>query len=93
MMVVLMAWVDDIMVQGPPLLVEQIQCDLEKAFMCKCKGELTEYVGSKITINQDSMGLGTVKFTQPILVQKDVEEYNHWMDLHPRHMLLQDRYQ
>jgi hypothetical protein len=50
-MVVFVAWVDDIMVLGPPSLVEQVQHDLEKAFMCKHEGELTEYVGSKIKFN------------------------------------------
>ena len=48
-LVILLAWVDDIMVLGPPLLVEQVQHDLEKAFTCKHKGELTEYVGSNLT--------------------------------------------
>ena len=42
---------------------------------CKHEGELAKYVGSKITINSDSMGLGIVKFTQPGLVHMLVEEY------------------
>ncbi len=52
-MVVFVAWVDDIMVLGPPKLVEQVQQDLEKAFTCKREGELTEYVGIKLTIKCD----------------------------------------
>ena len=28
-MVVFVAWVDDVMVLGPPSLVEQVQCNLE----------------------------------------------------------------
>ena len=48
-MVMFVALVDDIMVLGPAALVEQVQHDLEKAFTCKCKGELMEYVGSKLT--------------------------------------------
>ena len=74
-MVVLVAWVDDVMVLGPLLLVEKVQQDLETAFTCKCEGKLTKYVGSKITINRDSTSLGMVKFTQPVLVHKILEEY------------------
>jgi hypothetical protein len=65
---VLVAWVDDIMVLGPCTLVKQIQRDLENAFACKHEGELTEYIGSMIMINRDSMGFGTLKFMQPVLV-------------------------
>ena len=54
-MVVFVAWVDDVMVLGPPSLVEQVQRDLEKSFTCKRKGELTEYVGSKLTFSHDEL--------------------------------------
>jgi hypothetical protein len=74
-MVVFVAWVDDVMVLGPPKLVEQVQQDLEKAFMCKREGELTEYVGRKLTIMHEAEGRGTVKFTQPVLIKKLNEEY------------------
>ncbi len=47
-LVIFVAWVDDIMVLGPPLLVEQVQHDLEIAFTCKHEGELTKYVGSTL---------------------------------------------
>ena len=33
-MVVLVAWVDDVMILGPPNMVEQAQQDLERAFTC-----------------------------------------------------------
>ena len=52
-MVVFVTWVDDVMVLGPPYLVEQVQHDLERSFTCKHEGELTEYVGSKLTFSQD----------------------------------------
>ena len=74
-MLVFVVWVDDVMVLGPPKLVEQVQHDLEKAFMCKREGVLTEYVGSKLTISHDKMGRGTVKFTQPVLINKLCDEY------------------
>jgi hypothetical protein len=74
-MIVFVAWVDDIMVLRPPSLVEQVQHNLEKAFTCKCEGELTEYVGSKLTFTRDDDGKGTIKFTQPVLIKKLNEEY------------------
>ena len=74
-MVVFVAWVHDVMVLGPPSLVEQVQSNLEKAFTCKCKGELTGYTGSKLTFNHDDGGKGTIKFTQPVLIKKLNEEY------------------
>ncbi len=49
-LVILVAWVFDIMILGPPDMVEQAQQDLESAFMCKCDGKLTEYVGSKLDL-------------------------------------------
>jgi hypothetical protein len=74
-MVVFVAWVDDVMVLGPPSLVEQVQRDLEKSFTCKREGELTEYVGSKLTFSRDDNGKGTVKFMQPVLIKKIHDEY------------------
>ena len=62
------------MILGPQSLVE-VQQDLEKAFTCKREGELTKYVGSKHTFNRDQNSLGMVKFMQPVLVQKLLEEY------------------
>jgi hypothetical protein len=44
------AWVNDVMILGAPAMVEQVQQDLEEAFMCKRERELTEYVGSKLTL-------------------------------------------
>jgi len=44
-------------------------------FTCKREGELAEYVGSKLTLTRDSTGLGTVQFTQLVLVCKLEEEY------------------
>ena len=36
-LVILVAWVDDVMILGPPEMVEQAQQDLERAFICNCK--------------------------------------------------------
>ena len=55
--------------------VEHVKEDLMKAFKYTCEGALTEYVGSKIDIKQNTSGLAVVKFTQPVLVQKLQDEY------------------
>ena len=65
----------DVMVLGPPSLVEQVQQDLEQAFTCKHEGELTEYIGSKLAFNRNGNGMGIIKFTQLVLLQKLIEEY------------------
>ncbi|KAL7474026.1 LOW QUALITY PROTEIN: hypothetical protein ACHAW6_000026 [Cyclotella cf. meneghiniana] len=70
--VVLVARVDDVIILGPPNMAQQ---DLERAFICIYKGELMEYVGSKLTLSRDDSSLGMVKFTQPVLVKKLEEEY------------------
>ena len=60
-MVVFVAWVNDVMVLGLPSLVEHVQRDLEESFTCKGQGELTEYVGSKLTFSCADDGKGTAK--------------------------------
>ena len=74
-LVVLVSWVDDIMILGHPSDVESVEKDFNKLFECTCEGHLTEYVGSKIDIKRKPDGLATVKFTQPVLVQKLKDEY------------------
>ncbi len=74
-MVVFVAWDNALMVLGPPSLVEQVQRDLVTTFTCKCEGELTEYVGSKLAFSCDDNGKGTVKFMQPVLIKKINDKY------------------
>jgi hypothetical protein len=52
-----------------------MKADLSKAFICKEEGPLKEFVGSKIDFSRNEKGLGTAKFTQPVLVQKLEDEY------------------
>ena len=54
---------------------KQIKLDLKEAFICKCKGALKEYMGNKIDFSWNSHRLGTIKFTQPVLIQKLEEEF------------------
>ncbi len=62
-------WVDDIQALRHPEDVKEVKEDLAKAFLCKYKGELAKYVGSKADLICDKNGFGTVKITQPLLVQ------------------------
>ncbi len=62
-LIILVAWADDVMILGPPDMVEQVQRDLEKELTCKCKGELMEYVGSKLALSREILDLGVAKFT------------------------------
>jgi hypothetical protein len=78
------SWVDDIIIMGLPSDVRQIEQDLERSFVCKSEGEMKEYVGSKIDILRDSTGLGTAKFTQPVLVQKLKNDFDLDSDKVPR---------
>ena len=55
--------------------VESVEKEFNKLFECTCEGPLTEYIGSKIDIQRKSEGLATVKFTQPVLIQKLADEY------------------
>ncbi len=47
-----------------------MDADLKKAFACKSEGRLKEYVRSKVDMTCNKNGLGTIKVTQPVLVQK-----------------------
>ena len=58
---------------GEPQDVLQIEQYLDK------EGEMMEYFGSTIDIVCDNTGLGTAKFSQPVLVQKLATEFE--MDL------------
>ena len=53
-----------------------MEADPKKAFTCKCKGELKEYIRSKVDLTCNKNGLGTVKVTQPVLVQKLEESFH-----------------
>ena len=64
------------MALGHPDDVKQIEADRLEVFKCKSEGELKENVGSKIDIKRLSSGLATVKFTNPVHVQKLQEEYD-----------------
>jgi hypothetical protein len=66
----MLSWVDDILIIGEPRDVKQVKSDLMSIFACTDEGPLVEYVGSKIDITRKPDGLASIKFTQPVLVQK-----------------------
>ncbi len=53
--------------------MKEIEEDLAKAFVYKCKGELKEYIGSKVDLMRNKNRLGTVKTIQSVIV-KNLEE-------------------
>ena len=71
----MVSWVDDLLVLGESNGVEQIRNDLKEVFVCKCEGAMKEYVGNKIDFGRNENGLGIIKFTQPVLIQKLEDEF------------------
>ena len=71
----IVSWVDDLILMGCQRDVDMMKEDLNKAFVCKAEGKLCKFVGSKINSKRDATGIGTAKFTQPVLVQKLIDEY------------------
>ena len=55
--------------------INKMKFDLSKAFVCKPKGKLKEYIGNKNDFSRGKDGLGMVKLTQPVLVQKLEDEF------------------
>ena len=72
----MLSWVDDLLALGHKKDVEQCKKDLAAAFAIKPEGEMTEYVGSKIDVKRLDNGVRSVKFTQPVLVQKLKDEFD-----------------
>ena len=74
-MAVSVLWVDNLLIVGEQLDIDQIKSDLSNAFVCNPEDKLKEYVGNKIDFSHGENGLGTVKFMQPVLVQKLNDEF------------------
>ena len=58
---IIVSWVDNILVLGEKIDVDQAKVDLQEAFVCKCKGTMKEYVGNKIDFSTNNDGLGVAK--------------------------------
>ena len=57
------SWVDDLMFWGPKTMVQEEKTELTDRFDCDDVGDVEEYVGCQININEDE---GWMKVTQPI---------------------------
>ena len=73
----MLSWLDDILTLGYPDDIEQIEEDLQSAFVSKCEGEMKEYVGNKVDVVRQSDGRARIKVTQPVLVQKLRDEFDY----------------
>jgi hypothetical protein len=62
----------DLMIVGHPNDVKQVKKEVvgEKLLFRKDEDKLLEYVGAKCDLTRDADGIGTMKITQPVLVQK-----------------------
>lgn len=75
-LVIFASWVDDLFACGEPLDLDYFERDLKNAFACKTEEEFNEYVGNLINIDRpDPNGAATIKFTQPVLIQKLAEQW------------------
>jgi hypothetical protein len=70
-LVIWLSWIDDCLVVGDEEGVLAAKEQMKANFDCDDIGELMEYVGCKIERTDDY-----VKFTQPVLLQSFVDEFN-----------------
>jgi hypothetical protein len=63
-------WVDDLLVCGEDRDLDVFEREIKSEMEIKAEPEFKEYLGNAITIKRDTTGLGEVKFTQPLLLQK-----------------------
>jgi hypothetical protein len=70
-------YVDDGIIAGPdPQAIEQIIIDLKTKFKDSDEGDLTDYLGVNIEKQED----GTIKLSQPHLIDKIIEDANFQSD-------------
>ena len=69
-LVIIASWVDDLLICGNEKAVMNAKKELFSHLKCDDVGELTEYVGCKITRNSDS-----IQLTQPVLIQSFKDEF------------------
>lgn len=72
-LIVWLSWVDDCLCIGPTEEVMKAKVELKQLFECDDILEFNEYVGCKIDHDKEK---GTLKFTQPVLIQSYVDEFN-----------------
>ena len=70
-LIVWISWIDDMLCIGHPNEVKRSKKEFMDKIECDDFGEFNEYVGCKIERNE-----GTMKFTQPVLLQSFKDEFN-----------------
>jgi hypothetical protein len=69
-LLIFVSWVDDLLAVGTPKSLELFEVDIKRSFEAKAEPEFNEYVGNRIEVKRGSDGIATIKFTQPVLIQK-----------------------
>ncbi len=72
-LVLWISWVDDCLAAGKDEAVIDAKSSMMKLFDCDDVGELKEYVGCKVDYDRAN---GTMKLTQPVMIQSFVDEFN-----------------
>jgi len=72
-LIVWLSWVDDCLVCGKKEGVLQAKKQMMERFDCDEVGELKEYIGCKIDYDREG---GSIKVTQPVLLQSFVDEFD-----------------
>ena len=79
-LVIFLIWVDDCCISGHKHIVEKVVKKFTGMFDCKDLGELTEYVGCKVERTRR-----WIRLTQPVKVQRFIDEFNCIGDGGPNH--------
>jgi hypothetical protein len=72
-LVIWISWVDDCLTVGKDEGVYNAKASMMNLFDCDDVGELKEYVGCKVDYDRAN---GTMKLTQPVMVQSFVDEFD-----------------
>jgi hypothetical protein len=72
-LVLWLSWVDDCLLLGPKEELMELKKQIMSAVECDDGGELNEYVGCKLDWDKQN---GTLKFTQPVLLQSFKDEFD-----------------
>ena len=77
-LLIFVSWVDDSLAVGTPAALESFEVDIKRSFEAKAEPEFNECVGNHIEVKRGSDDIATIKFTQPVLIQKLKD---NWADL------------
>ena len=71
-LVIWLSWIDDCLCVGPKQGVIKAKQQMKDRFDCDDVGNLNEYIACKVKIDHKN---GTVKFTQPVMLQSFKDEF------------------